>query len=262
MPSDPSSSGTAAPFRGEGPPGSQTSDSPDEPPPAGTTQSFHCERDALLWLMQANDSQYPSGAYAHSFGLEELVESGAVKDAAGLERFLETQIVPALLTFELPYFVRAHGAALKEDNAALLELDAELDAWRLPAETRDASRRIGSRRLELLRQLSPSPLVESHHTACPFSHHLIVTAIELSSLPVAFAARAFAFQTITGFATASMKLLRIGQTTCQGMVRRTLDRLGNSLDASLSRPPDGWFNPLLEIASLRHARADARLFIS
>ncbi|MCW1922121.1 hypothetical protein OKA05_06125 [Luteolibacter arcticus] len=212
--------------------------------------------------MQANDSQYPSGAYAHSFGLEELVECGTVKDAAGLERFLETQIVPALLTFELPYFLRAHEAALKEDAAGLLELDAELDAWRLPAETRDASRRIGSRRLELLRQLSPSPLVESHHAACPFSHHLVVTAIELSSLPVAFAARAFAFQTVTGFATASMKLLRIGQTACQSIVRRTLDRLGADLDCSLSRPPDGWFNPLLEIASLRHARADARLFIS
>jgi len=218
--------------------------------------------DPWLWLMQANDSQYPSGAYAHSYGLEELVESGTVKDAAGLERFLETQIVPALLTFELPYFTRAHEAASKGDAAALLGLDAELDAWRLPAETRDASRRIGSRRLELLRQLAPSPLVESHHAACPFSHHLVVTAIELSSLPAAFAARAFAFQTITGFTAASMKLLRIGQTACQAMARRTLDRLGKDLDASLTRPHDGWFNPLLEIASLRHARADARLFIS
>ncbi|MCW1883837.1 hypothetical protein OKA04_03800 [Luteolibacter flavescens] len=212
--------------------------------------------------MQANDSQYPSGAYAHSYGLEELVECGVVKDAAGLERFLETQVLPALLTFDLPFFVSAHEAAMKEDAARLLELDAELDAWRLPAETRDASRRIGSRRLELLRQLSPSALVESHHAACPFSHHLVVTAIELSSLPVALAARAFAFQTVTGFATASMKLLRIGQTACQGIVRRTLDHLGAGLDRSLSRPADGWFNPLLEIASLRHARADARLFIS
>jgi urease accessory protein len=144
----------------------------------------------------------------------------------------------------------------------LLELDAELDAWRLPAETRDASRRIGSRRLELLRQLAPSPLVERHHAACPFSHHLVVTAIELAALPVTHAARAFAFQTVSGFATASMKLMRLGQSACQAVVRRSLDRLGAELDAALSRPPDGWFNPLLEIASLRHARADARLFIS
>jgi len=218
--------------------------------------------DPWLWLMQANDSQYPSGAYAHSYGLEELVEVGVVKDAGSLEHFLETQILPALLTFDLPYFVQAHVAANQSDSARLLELDSELDAWRVPAETRDASRRIGSRRLELLRQLAPSALVESHAVACPMSHHLVVTAIELSSIPIAQAARAFAFQTISGFATASMKLMRLGQSACQAIVRRILDLLGLGIDAALSRPPDGWFNPLLEIASLRHARADARLFIS
>jgi urease accessory protein len=213
--------------------------------------------DPWLWLMQANDSQYPSGAYAHSYGLEELVEADVVTDAADLEHFFETQILPALLTFDLPYFVQAHAAANQSDTARLLDLDIELDAWRLPAETRDASRRIGSRRLELLRQLAPSPLVEAHAAACPFSHH-----IELSAIPIAQAARAFAFQTVTGFATASMKLMRLGQSACQAVVRRTLDRLGGQIEFALSRPPDGWFNPLLEIASLRHARADARLFIS
>lgn len=218
--------------------------------------------DPWFWLMQANDSQYPSGAYAHSYGLEELVEAGVVTTAADLERFLETQILPALLTFDLPYFVKAHAAANQSETTLLLELDAELDAWRLPSETRDASRRIGSRRLELLRQLAPSDLVESHAAACPFSHHLIVTAIELSAIPNAQAARAFAFQTVTGFATASMKLMRLGQSACQAAVRRTLDRLGVDIDSALTRLPDGWFNPLLEIASLRHARADARLFIS
>ena len=220
------------------------------------------ESDALLWLLQANDSQYPSGSYAHSYGLEELVEAGVVRDAAGLERFLETQIVPALLAFELPFFAQAHAAAGQADKSRLLDLDAELDAWRLPAETRDASRRIGSRRLELLKQLSPTPLVEDYYAARPFSHHLVVTAIEFSGLPVAMAARAFAFQTISGFTAASMKLLRIGQTACQAIVRRTLDRAGTGIDAALSRRPEGWFNPLLEIASLRHARAYARLFIS
>jgi len=218
--------------------------------------------DPWLWLMQANDSQYPSGAYAHSYGLEELVEAGVVTNAESLERFLESQILPALLTFDLPYFVRAHAAANQNDSRLLLDLDTELDAWRLPAETRDASRRIGSRRLELLRQLAPSPLVEAHAAARPFSHHLVVTAIELSAIPIAQAARAFAFQTVTGFATASLKLMRLGQSACQAAVRRTLDRLGEDIDSALTRPPDGWFNPLLEIASLRHARADARLFIS
>ncbi|MES2923381.1 MAG: urease accessory UreF family protein [Verrucomicrobiota bacterium] len=218
--------------------------------------------DPWLWLLQANDTAYPSGAYAHSFGLEELVEAGVVSTSGDLEDFLGRQILPALLTFEIPYFARAHAAAVEGNCEMLLELDAELDAWRIPAELRDASRRIGSQRLDLLAQLDPTPLVTEYRGLSPRSHHLVVTALELSGVPVSQAARAFAFQTIAGLAAASMKLMRIGQTSCQQIVRRTLVNLDGKIDDSLSRPVDGWFNPLLEIASLRHARAHARLFIS
>lgn len=218
--------------------------------------------DPWLWLLQANDTAYPSGAYAHSFGLEELVEAGVVQTAADLERFLLKQVLPALLAFEIPFFARAHAAAVAGDVDGLVALDGELDAWRIPAELRDASRRIGSQRLDLLAQLDSCPLVLRYRERSPRSHHLVVTALELSGVPVSQAARAFAFQSIAGLSAASMKLMRIGQTACQQIVRRTLAELGERIDASLSRPVDGWFNPLLEIASLRHARAHARLFIS
>ena len=218
--------------------------------------------DPILWLLQANDTAYPSGAYAHSFGLEELVETGVVSTATDLENFLVKQILPALLTFEIPYFARAHAAAVEGNCNELLALDAELDAWRIPAELRDASRRIGSQRLDLLVQLDPTPLVIEYRQLSPRSHHLVVTALELAAVPVSQAARAFAFQTIAGLAAASMKLMRIGQTSCQQIVRRTLVNLGGKIDDSLAQPVDGWFNPLLEIASLRHARANQRLFIS
>lgn len=218
--------------------------------------------DSLLWLLQSNDSAYPSGAYAHSFGLEELVESGIVHDAPTLEAFLERQIIPALLTFEIPFFARAHAAAIAGDGDALLALDLELDAWRIPAEIRDASRRIGSQRLDLLASLDASPFITGFRAECPRCHQLVVSALEHASLPAAQAARALAFQTIAGLTAASMKLIRIGQSACQQILRRTLEKTGPQLDAALTREADGWFNPLLEIASLRHARSHARLFIS
>lgn len=218
--------------------------------------------DPWLWLLQANDTAYPSGSYAHSFGLEELVECGVVKTAADLEALLEKQVLPTLLTFEIPHFVRAHAAAVTGDTITLLALDTELDAWRIPFELRDASRRIGSQRLDLLHQLDPSPLISEIRTASPRCHHLVVTALELSALPVEQAARAFAFQAIVSLTAASMKLMRIGQTAVQKISRNTLAKLGENIDASLSQPADGWFNPLIEIASLRHARAHSRLFIS
>ena len=68
--------------------------------------------------------------------------------------------------------------------------------------------------------------------------------------------------TIAGITAASLKLIRIGQTACQQILHHTLAKLGPELDSALGREADGWFNPLLEIASLRHARSHARLFIS
>ena len=218
--------------------------------------------DPLLWLLQTNDTSYPSGSYAHSFALEELVEAGAVAGADGLGDYLLRQVVPALLRFEVPFFVAAHAAAVTDDGRRLLELDAELDAWRLPAELRDASRRIGSQRLDLLVRLDPCPLVRSLHRASPRCHHLVVAAVELRNCTAAQAARAVGYQALAAQTSASMKLLRIGQTACQSLLSRALAAFAAGLPAALRRTPDGWFNPLVETASLRHARSRSRLFIS
>lgn len=220
--------------------------------------------DWLPWLLQVNDSAFPSGAYAHSLGLEELVQAEVVRTPEDLEIFLSRQIMPSLLAFEVPLLAAAHAMAGRGDLSGLQALDGELEAWKLPAELRAASRQLGSRRLALTRQLDDTPLSEAYaalHAPC---HHLIVCALELRGLPVEAAACAFAQQTIAGYATAAMKLMRLGQEKCQGIIRRSVTSLAPRLEAACRVPTEdaGWFNPLLEIASMRHARAGERLFIS
>jgi urease accessory protein len=219
----------------------------------------------LPWLLQVNDSQFPSGAYAHSLGLEELTQSGVVGNPTELETFLTQQIVPSLLAFELPLLAEAHRFAAADDLVNLRKLDEELEAWKLSAELRAASRQLGSRRLALIRQLDPeSAFSEAYATSSAPCHHLIVCALELRSLPMEAAACAYAQQTIAGYATAAMKLMRLGQENCQRIIRRTIVALSQRIPESLMRASSeaGWFNPLLEIASMRHARAHERLFIS
>lgn len=219
----------------------------------------------LPWLLQVNDTQFPSGAYAHSLGLEELVQRAFVKEPDDVEAFLKQQIVPSLCAFELPYLARAHAAAVAHDLAALRRLDDELEGWKLAAELRQASRQLGSRRLALTRKLADSSLAADYAATDAPCHHLIVCAIEFQSVPVVAAACAFAQQTVSGYATSAMKLVRMGQERCQLMIRSVMMQLIPRLEASAAVVPDqriGWFNPLLEIASMRHARAQERLFIS
>ncbi len=220
--------------------------------------------DWLPWLLQVNDTQFPSGAYAHSMGLEDLVQHEVISSPDDLEVFLRQQIVPSLRAFELPMLAAAHRCAAAGNLDGLRALDDELEAWKLSAELRQASRQIGSRRLSLVRKLDPDPLVATYADSGAPSHHLVACALELRRLPVEAAACAFAFQTISGYATASMKLMRLGQERCQTIVRTLISALAVHIGDAVRVPTDraGWFNPLIEIASMRHARARERLFIS
>lgn len=221
--------------------------------------------DWLPWLLQVNDSQFPSGAYAHSMGLEELVQRGTVRKPEDLETFLQRQIIPGLLAFELPFLFQAHALAAAGDDVGLRQMDEELEAWKLAAELRQASRQLGSRRLSLIRKLDPDPLVAAYADSAAPCHHLIACALELRRLPVAAAVCAFSLQSISGYAISAMKLMRLGQERCQLIIRAVMVTLAPQLTTLAAAPPPeriGWFNPLLEIASMRHARANERLFIS
>src|SRR5512144_547682 len=93
----------------------------------------------LPYLLQTSDALFPTGAYAHSLGFEETVRLGLVRDEATLRTFLLDQIVPAQREQELPYFRFAYIAAVDGDLDELCRIDAEISAWKLARETREAS---------------------------------------------------------------------------------------------------------------------------
>ena len=107
-----------------------------------------------LWLarlLHATDSFYPTGAYAHSFGLEGLAHAGVVHDRATLRTFLLEHALPPLARTDLP--IAAHAwIAVGEVPVAwerLRELCILGAAVRGTRELRAASEAIGRQRLEL-----------------------------------------------------------------------------------------------------------------
>jgi urease accessory protein UreF len=46
---------------------------------------------ALLATLQFADGLFPSGGFAHSFGLETYAQDGAVRDAAGLRELVRVR---------------------------------------------------------------------------------------------------------------------------------------------------------------------------
>jgi urease accessory protein UreF len=122
--------------------------------------------ESFLRLLQFSDGLFPAGGYAHSFGLETLVQSGRVQNAADVSAFLETYLESSAAPADAAAVLCAAKYSRGGDLVALIHLDQFLDALKPAAETRDASRQMGRQTLRVLRELfssaTHSPLVTSH----------------------------------------------------------------------------------------------------
>ena len=224
--------------------------------------------DWLPFVLQTSDPLFPTGSYAHSFGLEEFVRLSGASDEAALGSFLELHILPALTYQELPYLRFAHTYSAADDLSALVALDQEINAWKIPGELRSASRRLGARRLDILLKTASTPFLAAVGKCVAAGempgHHLTVSGAQYGGIPLEAALMTYLYQTLSSYCVAALKLIRVGQEACQRVLSACLESAPAMLRDSLliERPQAGCFNPLLEIAAMRHATAPERLFIS
>ena len=91
--------------------------------------------DRWYWLgglIQTTDTLFPSGGYAHSYGLEEQVSLGLIRTKEQLEEFLIHEILPTLEKLELPYLRFCFTSAGRQDCGGLLDLNEEISAGKSP----------------------------------------------------------------------------------------------------------------------------------
>ncbi len=222
----------------------------------------------LASLLQVTDSAFPTGGYAHSAGFEQIVQLGVVRDAATMADYLRDHVWPALAHFELPVVRLSREAALRGEVAELHALDEIVETAKGSRELREASRALGRRRLAGLQgiQMSsvPPDFAQDVETGRTPGHHAVIFGAALAHLPEDALLTAWAFQALSGICLTAPKLLRIGQDAVQRLLAEALAAAESNLDLShtISRDDLGWFDPAVEIASMRHEIAHERLFIS
>ena len=221
-------------------------------------------------MLQTVDPLFPIGSYAHSYGLEEMVAMGLVTTTDELAKYLTNIVSLNLSQFELPYLRFTYESQSKEDWRAAVGLDQEIGASKLSAEIRTASATQGQQRLQLLGKLRPCPAFEMLATLRENKemtpHHITVFAAERiqQSTPLNAILASWTYQALAAPCSAALKIMRVGQEGAQLVLTQALDTLPEIVNDSLMVERDwaGAFNPLLDIASDRHERAYARLFIS
>lgn len=222
-------------------------------------------------LLHTADSFYPTGAYAHSFGLEGLVQAGVVCDRATLRTFLLEFVLPPLARTDLPIAARAWDAAGAEppDWARLRELSFLGSALRGAREPREASEAIGRQRLELTALLHGGCAAEFNARAIAENWPrpaCVAAAIEgrMLGAPREAVLHALIYAAAAGMISAAVKLLRLGQNALHTLLAEVLAQAPALITeaVALDLSDVGAFNPWWDIAAARHEHADFRLFIS
>ena len=90
--------------------------------------------DPLYRLLAWSSPAYPIGAYSYSHGLEWAVESGLLRDRAGVVAWLAHVLADGAGKADGAFFAAAWRAAAERDDARLDEIAALALAWRGTAE--------------------------------------------------------------------------------------------------------------------------------
>jgi urease accessory protein len=213
----------------------------------------------LLRLFQLFDSQFPVGGFAHSGGLETYAQAGA--GLPELRWLLINQIALGWGRGELSAACLAWNAAGHPPE--LDRIAARAGAFKVVPAVRDASVRLGTRTLILLRRLYPDEM-DALDPKPP--HHAVVigAAGRLLDLPVRDLLLAHAQNLLAGALAAATRCMPISPAQAQALIVALQPQIAHAVDRVMTDPEDALFTctPALDIRCDQQGRLHTRLFQS
>jgi urease accessory protein len=224
----------------------------------------------LITLLHFGDSAFPTGGYAHSFGLETYCQAGIVRDGIGVERFLHALLEGSTGPCDATAAVAVLRAIQADDPREGRRLDETLEAMKAVREFREGSRQMGRQTLRVAASLTEDPrllayLEEVSAGRAP-GHHAIAFGMTGGVLgwTSVEAASALLYATAALLVGVALRLLPMGQLEGQRVLwslHTLIERLAG--EAARRDSEDLWsFTPGLDIAGVRHEHLPARLFRS
>ncbi len=214
----------------------------------------------LLTLLQWMDSAFPTGAFAHSGGLETYTQIEKVQTADQLAGLIAVKLRSAATTD----MIVIH-CAMQADLGQLVELDELCQASKLAKETREASTRIGRRMLDNVLALLSDQHLEAYRAAGR-GHHAVVHGLVCGAIGVdaQTALLTFGAGLVANQTSAALKLMPFGPAQAQRVIHQMHAEVIAAVGLALTLTLDdfGAFAPALDIRTMQHEQLFRRLFIS
>lgn len=221
----------------------------------------------LLPLLHLCDSLFPTGAFAHSDGLETAAADGLVRDAATLRDWMEACLDDAIERCEGPAVRSAWRRFALRDWTGLHELEADVHALRPSSTARRATRAMGSRLLKTWQHLHPDAdlarLIETAPAtgvALPVAFGIVCAAAEID---LEAALSGFIYTRLAATISSAMRLMPIGQNEAHAVLASIIERIPPVVDhICRSAEPSCSFAPAMDLALMSQQYVHSRLFRS
>lgn len=224
----------------------------------------------ILSLFQLCDSNFPTGAFSHSYGLETYIQENQVHDQETFLQWLHVYLNEQLIYSDGLACHLVYEALEKEDYQKVWKLDWMLTVQNLPRETREGTQRIGERMLKLIESFYDIPILSQYgerikkkqsfgHPAIVFTmvgHHLGVSA----SVTTLY----YLYSCISSLVQNAVRAIPLGQTAGQIIIQRTQNDLALAVERiqALDEEDFGIVSPGLELSQMKHERVNIRIFMS
>ena len=216
----------------------------------------------MTWLSPA----FPVGGFSYSHGLEWVVETGRIKDAATLGSWIEDLLAHGAGRSDAIFLAEAWRAAAA-DKAACLEEVAQLAAAFAPsAERRLETLGQGAAFLLAVKAVWPHPALDRlGHENTEVAYPVAVGACAAAhNLPLDATAQAFAQAFVANLVSAGVRLIPLGQTDGLRVIARMEPLIPRVVAGALAAGLEdiGGIAVMADIASMRHETQYTRLFRS
>jgi urease accessory protein len=214
----------------------------------------------LLRILQLFDSQFPVGAFAQSGGLETYAQHG--DGIAELRGILGNHVALGWGCGELAAACLAWHAAMGTSGTRELDrIAAHVGAFKVVPAVRDASVRLGTRTLSLIRRLYPDTIAALDPK--PPHHAVIVGAAgRLLDLPLQDLLLAYGQSLLTGAVAAATRCMPVSPAQAQTLILEFQPPLAEAVERVVANPEDMFFTcmPALDIRCDQQGRLHTRLF--
>lgn len=223
-----------------------------------------------LSLFQLCDSQFPTGSFSQSFGMETYIQNDVIKDRDTFAKWLGVYLHEQLVYADGLAAKLAYEALEEEDLNKFWELDRLLTVQNLARESRDGTQRMGDRMLAIANDIYSFPLLDTYKqkikTKEVYGHPALVFTMVGYSLQVDKETTLvyYLYSTIVGLVQNAVRAIPLGQTAGQQTLYAFQDELYKAADKIMQMNEEefGVVSPGLELSQMQHEHVGIRIFSS